>query len=90
MYKLQIKEEEKRPVEDPARTDWTLEMLDTIIPSLQDLGKNVLPTLPSLSQEGKRLEVGALGLNLHLLLGGQVKGLLLYHLQWPCHLGNHW
>ncbi|KAM7087308.1 coiled-coil domain-containing protein 81 [Molossus nigricans] len=26
-------------------------MLDTIIPSLQDLGKNVLPTLPSLSQE---------------------------------------
>ena len=44
-------------------------MLDTILPSLQDLGRNVLPTLPLLSQEGKLLEVGALGLNLYLLEG---------------------
>lgn len=88
MYKLQINEEEKRLVEDPARADWGLEMLDAIVPSLQDVGKNVLPTLPSLSQEGKRLEVGALGLNLYLLVGGQVKDPLLYSLQWPCHLGN--
>lgn len=64
-------------------------MLDTIFPCLQGVGKNVLPTLPLLSQEGKRLEVGALGLNLYLLVGGQVENLLLYPLKWSCHLGNH-
>lgn len=31
--------------------DGRLEMLDTIIPSVQDLARQVLPTLPSLSQE---------------------------------------
>lgn len=51
-------------------------MLDTIIPCLQGVSKNVWPTLPLLSQEGKRLEVGVLGLNLDLLVGGQVKNLL--------------
>lgn len=48
-------------------------MLDTIFPCLQGVGKNVLPTLPLLSQEGKRLEVGALGLNLICLLGAKWK-----------------
>lgn len=28
-------------------------MLDSLVPALQDLGRQVLPTLPSLSQEGK-------------------------------------
>lgn len=69
LYELHIEKEENRPIEDPARTSWGLEMLDTILPSLQDLGRNVLPTLPLLSQEGKLLEVGALGLNLYLLEG---------------------
>lgn len=63
-------------------------MLDTIIPCLQGVSKNVWPTLPLLSQEGKRLEVGVLGLNLDLLVGGQVKN-FLYPLKWSCHLGNH-
>lgn len=58
LHKLHIKKEEKRPGEDPARADWELQMLDTIIPSLQNLGRQVLPTLPLLSQEGKRHEVG--------------------------------
>lgn len=61
-------------------------MLDTIFPCLQGAGKNVLPTLPLLSQEGKRLEVGALGLNLYPLVGDQVED-LLSPLKWPCHLG---
>ena len=34
-------------------------MLDTILPSLQDVGRHLLPTLPSLSQEGKRQGPGA-------------------------------
>lgn len=32
-------------------------MLDRIAPGFQDLCRQVLPTLPSLSQEGKRLHV---------------------------------
>lgn len=79
-----MEKEEKRPVEDPARADWGLERLDTIVPSLQDLGRQVMPTLPSLSQEGERYEVGAQGLNLHLL-GGQVEDLLPHPLEW--HVG---
>ena len=35
------------------------EMLDTILPSLQDVGRHLLPTLPSLSQEGRRQGLGA-------------------------------
>lgn len=41
-------------------------MLDTILPSLQDVGRHLLPTLPSLSQEGKRQGRG-LGTKLYLL-----------------------
>ncbi|XP_058924488.2 coiled-coil domain-containing protein 81 isoform X1 [Kogia breviceps] len=44
-----MKKEEKRPFEDPA--NWRLEMLDTIVPSPQDLDRHVLHTLPSLSKE---------------------------------------
>jgi len=40
---------------DPSRTEhlanWRPAMLDTIVPSVQDLGRQVLPTLLSLSQE---------------------------------------
>lgn len=89
LFKLHIKKEEERPVEDLARADWGLDMLHTIVPSLQDLGRQVMPTLPSLSQEGKHCEVGTLGLNLNLL-GGEVEDLLLYPLEWPCCLGNQW
>lgn len=87
LVKLYIKREEKRPVEDPARADWGLEMLDTIVPSLQGLGRQVLPTLPLLSQEGKLREVGALRLNLQLL-GSQAED-LSSSLEWPRRLGNH-
>jgi hypothetical protein len=45
------------------------EMLDTIVPGLQEMGRQVLPTLPSLSQEGKLLGMGAPGLGLPLLVG---------------------
>lgn len=82
-----MEKEEKRPVEDPARADWGLERLDTIVPSLQDLGRQIMPTLPSLSQEGEHYKVGALGLNLHLL-GGEVEDLFPHPLEWPCCLGN--
>lgn len=74
LYKFQ--KEDKRPAEDRARAYWVLEMLDTIFPCLEGVSKNLLPTLPSLSQEGKRLEVGAPGLNFYLLVGGQVENLL--------------
>lgn len=82
-----MEKEEKRPIEDPARADWGLERLDTNVPSLQDLGRQVMPTLPSLSQEGERYEVGSLGLNLHLL-EGEVEDLLPHPLEWPGCLGN--
>lgn len=87
LYKFHIKKEEKRPGEDPAKADWGLQMLDTIIPSLQNLGRQVLPTLPLLSQEGKWHEVGAWGLNLQLL-GGEAEDLLPCSVEWPCHLSR--
>lgn len=62
-------------------------MLTTVVPSLQGLGRQVLPTLPLLSQEGKLHEVGALRLNLQLL-GSQAEALLPYPLEWPRRLGN--
>lgn len=88
LYKLHIKKKEKRPAEDSARADWGPQMLDSIIPSLQNLGRQVLPTLPLLSQEGKRHEVGARGLNLQRL-GGEAEDLLPCPVEWPCHLSCH-
>jgi hypothetical protein len=66
-YKINIRKEEKKPTKVHHWVDLRLEMLDTIVPCLDDMGRQILYMLSTLNQEGKWLWMGAWQLGLLLL-----------------------